>query len=282
MQKGKNMIGKNVLHMLRNDSSVQMQSFIAEEASGKLLVVDGGMEADAEHLLTRLRQISGQAVPHVDAWFFTHAHLDHMDAFLKLSEEQPEAFSFDRIFCCFPSEQYLSLEKDPNGGARTLQRFNRLRDRLGNRVVTVSEDDEYHFGTARVLILKTVDCSVKNNVVNNSSTVFKLYLGEKSVLFLGDLGQEGGEALLARKEEHLRSDFCQMAHHGQHGVDERVYRAIDPEACFWCAPEWLWNNDTGKGFDTGIFATVHTRRWMEKLHVQKHYVIKDGDTAVEC
>lgn len=273
---------KNILHMLRNDSRIQMQSFVVEEASGKLLVIDGGMEADAGHLLTRLREISGKTVPHVDAWLFTHAHLDHMDAFLKLFEEQPEAFSFDHILCCFPSEQYLALEQDPNGGARTLRRFNALRARLGSRVVTVSEDDVYTFGTARVEVLKTVDCLVKVNVVNNSSTVFKLYLGDRTILFLGDLGQEGGDQLLAAKPDQLHAELCQMAHHGQHGVDERFYQAVSPEVCLWCAPDWLWDNDSGKGFDTSIFATVETRRWMQKLGVKTHYVIKDGDHAIDC
>lgn len=275
-------MGSNILHMLGNASTIQMQSFIVQEQSGRLLVIDGGMEADADHLLERLRQITGQPVPHVDGWLFTHAHLDHMDAFLKLFEQQPDAFSFDKIFCCFPSEQYLSLEQDPNGGARTLRRFNALRERLGDRVVTVSVDDEYTFGTARVRVLKTVDCAVKTNVVNNSSTVFQLFLGEKTVLFLGDLGQEGGDRLLADKPDQLRADLCQMAHHGQHGVDERFYQAVGPQVCLWCAPDWLWDNDSGEGFDTSIFATVETRRWMEKLGVKVHYVIKDGDHAIDC
>lgn len=272
----------NILHMLKNASSTQMQSFIVQEQTGKLLVIDGGMEADAEHLLEMLRRISGQRVPHVDAWLFTHAHLDHMDAFLKLFEQQPDAFSFDRILCCFPSEQYLALEDDPNGGSRTLCRFNALRGRLGERVVTVSEDDVYTFGTARVEILKTVDCSVKVNVVNNSSVVFKLYLGKKTILFLGDLGQEGGDTLLAERPEQLHADLCQMAHHGQRGVDEKFYRAVAPEVCLWCAPDWLWDNDAGDGFDTSIFETVKTRRWMQTLGVKEHYVIKDGDHAIDC
>lgn len=276
------MNGKNILHMLRNDSRIQMQSFIAEEQSGKLLVIDGGMEADAGHLLAYLQAITGQERPHVDTWLFTHAHLDHMDAFLKLFEEQPEAFSFDRILCCFPSEQYLALEQDPNGGARTLRRFNALRAALGSRVVTVSEGDVYPLGTARIEILQTVDCSIRQNVVNNSSVVFKLFLGEKTILFLGDLGQEGGERLLAAKPDQLHAELCQMAHHGQHGVDERFYQAVSPEVCLWCAPDWLWDNDSGRGFDTSIFATVETRRWMQKLGVKTHYVIKDGDHVIDC
>lgn len=276
------MVKENCLYMLKNASRIQMQSFVIAERTGHLLVVDGGMEADAPYLLTRLREISGNAIPHVDAWIFTHAHLDHMDAFLQLFEQQPHAFTFDRILCCFPSEQYLSLEQDPNGGARTLRRFNRHLGAFGSRVTTVSEGDIYHFGEATLEILRTVDCSIRENVVNNSSLVFKLYLGSRTMLFLGDLGQEGGARLLAAKPTQLKADFCQMAHHGQHGVDEDFYRAVAPQACFWCAPDWLWDNDSGKGYNSGPFATLATREWMRRLGVQTHYVIKDGDHAVVC
>lgn len=276
------MQGKNRLHMLHNASSTQMQSFIIEEEHGHILVIDGGTEADAPYLLSKLRQITQQRVPHVDAWIFTHAHLDHMDAFMLLMEQQPETFSFDKILCCFPSEQYLSLETAPDGAAITIRRFDRLRSQIGSRLVTVSRDDVYRFGSAEIQVLYTVDCSIKENVANNSSLVFMLTLGNKSILFLGDLGLEGGEKLLGDRKADLKADFCQMAHHGQHGVDKRFYAAVSPEACLWCAPDWLWDNDAGEGFNTSIFATVETRQWMQELGVKQHYCIKDGDHTIDC
>ena len=86
------------------------------------------------------------------------------------------------------------------------------------KVVTVSIDDVYTFGEMEFKVLYTVDCSIKNNVNNNSSTVLKMTLGGKTVLFLGDLGEEGGDKLLAAKPDEIVCDYCQMAHHGQNGV----------------------------------------------------------------
>ena len=51
----------------------------------------------------------------------------------------------------------------------------------------------------------------------------------------------------------------QMAHHGQNGVSREFYEYIKPQRCIWATPEWLWNNDGGKGFDTHKFQTVRTR-----------------------
>ena len=67
-----------------------------------------------------------------------------------------------------------------------------------------------------------------------------------------------------------------MAHHGQGGVDKAFYEFIKPQSCIWASPEWLWNNDRGKGFDSDRFETVRTREWIEEFGVTEHYIEKDG------
>jgi hypothetical protein len=57
---------------------------------------------------------------------------------------------------------------------------------------------------------------------------------------------------------------------------------VRPSVCIWCAPEWLWNNDRGGGFDTDIFTTVTTRRWMDEIGtVKKNYVMFQKDQTIE-
>ena len=76
--------------------------------------------------------------------------------------------------------------------------------------------------------------------------------------------------------EFLPSDYVQMAHHGQRGVNEAFYQKVNPSYCLWTTPLWLWDNDRGEGFDTGPWKTVETRGWMEKLAIKKHYVMHEG------
>lgn len=270
----------NTLYMLKNATHTQMQSFIVKEESGKILVIDGGNRGDALHLLEMLQQITGQTVPHIDGWIFTHAHGDHMNAFFELMENHPGTLEFDAIYCNFPSAQYLGGDEDE--GPTVLRTFTRLSPAFAEKIIPVSMDDIYTFGSCTIEILQTVDDSIKNNVVNNSSVVFKMQLGQKSILFLADAGIEEGERLLKNQKDRLKSDLCQMAHHGQNGVTREVYEAIAPEACLWCAPDWLYDNDRGKGFNTHIYQTVIVRGWMEELGVKTHYVIKDGDQIIEC
>ena len=67
-----------------------------------------------------------------------------------------------------------------------------------------------------------------------------------------------------------------MAHHGQTGVSEEFYKTVSPNYCLWPTAGWLWENDSGNGPNSGPWKTLAVRAWMEKLHIEKHYVAKDG------
>ena len=81
------------------------------------------------------------------------------------------------------------------------------------------------------------------NSFNNSSVAYRVEMGGKRILFLGDMGWQAGEDFLANHtQEELKSDVLQMAHHGQRGVEEELYQEISPEVCLWPTPDWLWDN----------------------------------------
>lgn len=71
-----------------------------------------------------------------------------------------------------------------------------------------------------------------------------------------------------------------MAHHGQAGATEELYKEINPIICLWPTPKWLWNNDNGGGENSGTWKTMETRSWMENIGVKQNHVAKDGDIAI--
>jgi beta-lactamase superfamily II metal-dependent hydrolase len=73
----------------------------------------------------------------------------------------------------------------------------------------------------------------KNNWANDTSIVTRCTIGGKTVMFMGDCGQNEGVLLLEKYGDALKSDFCQMAHHGQDAVDKPVYAAIRPDVCLY-------------------------------------------------
>lgn len=273
------MTHRNCLHMLGNQTTIQMMSFVVETEDGKLIVIDGGKPGDAQHLLDTLRRLSGEEKPHVDAWFLTHNHIDHTGALVTLLREQKDAFEVDAYYYNFPSDQFLT--KYEPGTANEFAEFRSVQKYMAGKIETITQGDVYEFGPARFDVLYTPDPAFTENVVNNSSSVLRMTLGGKTVLFLGDLGIEAGRKLLSLHGSAIQSDYVQMAHHGQNGVEREVYEAAAPSACLWCAPDWLWDNNAGKGYNTHTWQTVIVRGWMEEMGVKTHYVIKDGDHAIE-
>ena len=272
---------KNELHMLMPPTQRrQMNAFVITTEDGRLLVIDGGYQADAEYLLSYLKSLTGSSCPRIDAWILTHPHKDHMAAFLEIMRHHREEVDVGRVFFKFPSVQFFAhAEKETDADAEhMLIEFYELLPYFADRITIVTAGDVYNVGAARLDILFTSDDTLVTNISNNASTVFRLTLGTKTVLFTGDAGVEAGHKILERYADTdlLRCDICQMAHHGQNGCDRAFYEAVRPEICLWCAPGWLWDNDKGGGFDTHIWKTVEVRRWMEDLGVKKNYVAKDG------
>jgi metal-dependent hydrolase (beta-lactamase superfamily II) len=83
------------IHFLANRTCSQMMSFIIETA-GKIIVIDGGTAGDAPHLLATLQKLTGAKVPHVDAWFFSHDHSDHVGALVQILKTQQKCLLYFR------------------------------------------------------------------------------------------------------------------------------------------------------------------------------------------
>ena len=75
---------KNAIHVLPSKASHrQMQSIIITTEGGKVIAIDGGRREDTDYFIEYLKEITGQEIPVIDAWFLTHAHNDHLPVFLK-------------------------------------------------------------------------------------------------------------------------------------------------------------------------------------------------------
>lgn len=266
------------LHMLRSATDTIYESFIYRE-EGVLLVIDGGFESESETLYRRLQAFGG----HVSAWFFTHPHSDHVGAFCRLMEEHGDVIRVDAVCHDFlPAE--LLCQHEPQEAEHTrdyFARIDQLTHRHGIAVRRMRAGDVYPFGEGKIHVLRGADPAITENCINNSSVVFRLDVHASRILFLGDLGEEGGRQLLEMvPREALKADYVQMAHHGQNGVGRDVYEAIGPRCCLWCTPGWLWDNIGPDGYDSGIFHTIVVRGWMSEMGVRRHYMNTYEDNCI--
>jgi beta-lactamase superfamily II metal-dependent hydrolase len=248
-------------------------SYVLRSCRGKIIVVDGGMQGDAEYLRGFLAPLGN----HVDAWFISHPHPDHVDALTAILKN-PGQLRLDHIYASMPDEAWIAEhEPKPPTHIETVRAFNRAVKSAGHRIEELAVGQRITFDCIQIEILGIKNPEITANAINNSGIVFRVADDQKSVLFTGDLGVQGGQKLLKTTDpKKLRADYVQMAHHGQHGVDEDFYKAVQPKYCLWPTPLWLWNNDNGKGKNTGPWQTLIVRQWMDNLNVKQHHLAANG------
>ncbi len=264
------------MHLLNSVTDTIITPFIIESEQG-LVVIDGGFDTETDNFIGKIKELGGK----VCAWFITHNHDDHMSVLATALESRMNEIKIEGVYYNYPSFEFVrSYDNEFSKGT-----YKRLEDAVkhsGVKKITPQKGDIFNFGNVKITMLRTPDERLIMNAMNNSSIVFRLDTENSSVLFLGDLGVEGGNQLIETvPHELLRCDYVQMAHHGQGGVTREVYEIISPKCCLWCTPSWLWDNMGPKGYDSGNYKTVIVRGWMSDIGVKQHYVTKDGPHVIE-
>ncbi len=268
-----NTMNQNAIHMLRSVQDTIGDSFIITTQDGKVIVIDGGFRFETDYFIQYLKAVTGQRVPKIDAWFLSHPHTDHVEVFYEAAENRRKQVSFDKVLLKYaPYDFYASISSEE--GAEMVGTFDRLSKAFPEKVQLLSDGDVFNIGAAKITVLYTFDPAFTN--VNESSCIFRMDLGGKSVLFTGDAGVGAGNKVLANPayKTLLKCDICKMAHHGQDGVSREFYEQVAPAVCLWPTPTWVWNNTNGN------LKTLEVRAWMEEIGVQKNYLAWEGSQVI--
>ncbi len=259
-------ISKSTLIMLDSEGYAQMLSSVIITPTNHVIVVDGGWTYDADKLLKTIRKYNNT----VDYWFITHPDPDHIGALYQILQD--DSIQIGTIFCSLKPDEWY--EKNAADISDFIKQFKKLL--FGRNVHYVRKRDVYLIDGLKIYVLNDI-YDTKYNKVNNSSIVYKIMSKNNSIIFLGDLGKEGGDLLLKESTSYLLlSNIVQMSHHGQEGVSESVYRTINPNIALWPTPEWLWTNLNG----TGSYKTLLTRQWIEDIGCTS-YTTAYGDITIE-
>ena len=212
-------------------------SYIIRAADGSVIVVDGSMyDGDPELLLEQLVKITGSEKPTVDYWFITHNHMDHTFCFMACAEKYADKITVKKmVYSFFPEEIYAVMEP---ACVPELHRFEAAVDIFGAERVTPVAGDVMELGGTRIEFLYTsADCPITNGgkgmTVNDSSLVFRVTAEGQTVLFLGDVEKLGDSVMIERYGASLKSDVCQVAHHGWNASTIEFYDIVDPDILLW-------------------------------------------------
>ena len=265
--------GVGELWMLGSTTGAQNLSIVIRSPHGKLIVIDGGWEADADKLSSLILQQGGK----VDAWLITHPHEDHVGALCAILNDTARKIKIEKIYCSLATPDWYRQVSPTGAGIadQLLSAFMKLQ--VGTVTHNIGRGTEISIDDVNIRVLNNRGVYTYNGV-NNSSMVYKICVSGQSILILGDLAYDGGKDLMKTcTAAELKSDIVQMAHHGQQGVDQDAYALIAPSTCLWPTPAWLWNDDNGGGIGSGPWATLTTRAWMDALGVKDNRSLKDGD-----
>ena len=273
-----NTMNKNAIHMLKSVQDTIGDSFIITTEDGKVIVIDGGYKFETDYFVQYLKAVTGQKVPKIDAWFLTHPHTDHVQVFNEVAENRTHQLTFDKVIHHYaPYEYYAAIDSsDAQEGAEMVAELDRLSKNFPEKVQVINDGDVFNIGAAKITTLYTFDPAFE--IVNDSSLIFRMDLGGKSIMFTGDAYVFSGNKVLANPEykELLDCDICKMSHHGQAGVTKEFYQAVNPEICLWPTPTWVWNNS----HETIVLQTPEVRAWIEEIGVEKNYVSWQGSQVI--
>ena len=265
------------LTQLHDNSASQMMGYFIKTNNDKIIVIDGGTVDDSKNLQKYINDNGGK----VDYWFLTHFHLDHSGALTDIINNTSIPIE-NIIYHECPKEM---IEKYETGRIPQyeLVHIALQNDRVKQKIIDPKENQIFEFSNnVNIKIISVYENDITENLGNNTSTVFKMNVNDKSILFLGDTGIQSSDKLLKNHKNDLKSDYVQMAHHGQNGATFELYRTINPTYCLWPTPAWLWdNNPDGGEFNSGPYKTIETRDWMKQLNVKENYIEKDGDITIK-
>ena len=285
-------MNENTVMYQITETSKFMMAFVIVTKRNNVIVIDGGRKED----MPLLKEYIGGR--HISAWILTHAHNDHISGLVYEIEKNGAAdFDIEKIYYNFPPYEWinnhdvLNYEYLKREIEESIPAFDKVLPKIKNKTEIVTQGESRQVDEVKIDFIYSWHDGLFNNPMNDSSLVFKLTTENKTVLFLGDLGPDGGDILFRESRHLLKSDIVQMAHHGHMNCSMEVYAEIAPEACMWCCADWLYNEpvippylaDGEKLIKNGrvrMYGTALTRKWMDILGVKTHYVTKDGTNKI--
>lgn len=258
------------MYMIAREQNSLMECYIIKTKAGKLIVIDGGIAGQgyesSSYIQAALRAVAGKKEYEpleIEAWFLSHAHNDHFNELGKLlrglfKEDNVTINNFYFDFPPFGTDEFPYATSDEYDLKKLKSGFDRYAqingievpegtsyyDMLNGAKVnaqTIAAGQDIIIDELRFEMMQTWDITDKNDT-NSTSLVFRMHVGDKSVLFLHDLSSNGSRRLLEKYGSDLKSDYVHMAHHGQGGGSEALYKAIDAKVHLWTTPIWVWNN----------------------------------------
>lgn len=221
-------------------------TYVVQLKDGSYILYDGGYTEQADRIAAYLKEsYKGEGKPIIRAWVITHSHNDHYPAFITFADTYANDFVVEHIIVSPLDEVQFGLN-DPNDKDPYLSTvfYDDAAKFAGTKIIFAHTGMEFSFCNVKMEILMTPESIYKSTTevgnFNNTSIVSRVYDASYSALFLGDIGIEGATLMAELYGNSLKSDICQVAHHGVETVPFAFYDIVRAPILYYPCNIWLY------------------------------------------
>lgn len=222
-----------------------------------LIVVDGGWSENTEQVRDAINNLGGT----VDAWFVTHYHNDHVDAFNNIYAD-PQGIIIKQVYDSpMDYDKYMEVAQAWDF-PESFKQYLEVTQNADN-ITHLKEGDSLDIDGLQVTVFNSYGDAVLENgagdIPNNASLVFKIEGKEDSILFCADCHDATMADYLMKtySEDELHAEYVQPGHHGNNSFPTYFYDYIKPEVALFDAPEWLMLGENYTTKDLKQYFTEH-------------------------
>ena len=234
------------------------------------IVYDGGFnrEHDSLQIYNILQEQSGTSRPVIAAWIFSHAHGDHMGAFLNFSNTYSSLVKVEKFILNRPSSNVGSASDEGYSWSTVYQAMNKFS---GAEIIKAHPGQVFYLCNATVKILYTLELYAPKDLTyfNTSSLALSVEVNGFKMMWLGDVSEDANSIMCKAYGDYLESDLTTVSHHGYFGGTTQLYTYIKPTYVLWPMGAIHYESYKSQSRNSYFFASNTT---VKKLFVAKGYI----------
>ena len=228
---------------MRDSGNVNGMCYIVQLPDGSFIVYDGSYEKRATKVLAQIGDLHvGEGKPLIRAWVLTHSHNDHYPAFSYVCNKKANEVEVEFVIFA-PIE--VNLAKQIGGDDYFNVGIYEDVEKLGAQLVFAHTGMEFAFGNFKMEVLLAADDLFKagnhNHYFNNSSLVTRIYTEDYSMILTADTGKEGSSLMTDVYGDYLKSNICQVSHHGVEDVPLEFYELVEASILYYPCNKYLYD-----------------------------------------
>ncbi len=238
----------SVTQLQQQTSETSGLCYVVTLSDGSHIIYDGGYTSTISQLLEELSAQNPDGEVHIRAWIMTHSHNDHYSGFQSLAHRKKSYLNrYDLTikldyFIMAPMSNQDALDIDADGQFFIDDIYECVKSFDGAKICYAHTGMTFDFPGMTLEVLYTAEdlfIDGSTGYFNDSSMITRLRPSREgsgetlSMLFLGDAGVDVANRLVAYYGDQLRSDMCQISHHGVENFPLSAYEVIAAPTLFY-------------------------------------------------